>query len=85
VFDGVIYHGAMQFELSAVPRGATIHAAVLEVTGLDDRRLPASLNPTARDVVGKLDGQRSLHQVGQRACIPGRRIFDSAASRCGAT
>ena len=42
VFDGVSYHGAFQFDLSAVPRGATIHAAVLEITGLDDRRLPAA-------------------------------------------
>ena len=39
VFDRVIYHGIFQFNLSAVPRGATIHAAVLELTGLDARRL----------------------------------------------
>ena len=39
VFDGIIYHGAFQFDLSSVPRGATIHWAVLELTGLDARRL----------------------------------------------
>ena len=39
VFDGVVYHGAFQLDLSAVPRGATIHTAVLEITGLDARRL----------------------------------------------
>jgi hypothetical protein len=42
VFDGIIYHGVFQFDLSAVPRGAAIHAAVLEITGLDVRRLGGS-------------------------------------------
>jgi hypothetical protein len=42
VFDGVIYHGVFQFDLSMVPRGAAIHAAVLEITGLDVRRLGGS-------------------------------------------
>lgn len=42
VFDGVIYHGVFQFDLRWVPRGATIHAAVLEISGLDARRLGAS-------------------------------------------
>ena len=39
VFDGVIYHGIIQFDLSAVPAGAKIHAGVLEVTGLDRLRV----------------------------------------------
>lgn len=39
LFDGVTYHGALQFDLSAVPRGTTIHAATLELTGLDVGRL----------------------------------------------
>jgi hypothetical protein len=42
VLDRVIYHGVFQIDLSSVPRGATIHAAVLELTGLDDRRLGES-------------------------------------------
>jgi WD40-like Beta Propeller Repeat len=42
VFDGVAYHGAFQLDLSAVPRGAAIHAAVLELTGLDAGRLGTS-------------------------------------------
>ncbi len=42
VFNKVIYHGIFQFNLSSVPRGATIHAAVLELTGLDARRLGSS-------------------------------------------
>ncbi len=41
VFDSVVYHGAFQFDLSIVPRGATIHTAVLEISGLDARRLGA--------------------------------------------
>ena len=39
LFDGIIYHGVMQFDLSAIPRGATIHAATLEIAGLDARRM----------------------------------------------
>jgi len=42
VFDGIIYHGLFQIDLSAVPRGATIYAGVLEITGLDARRLGGS-------------------------------------------
>lgn len=42
VFDKIIYHGALQFDLSAVPRGATIHSAALTMTGLDVRRLGSS-------------------------------------------
>jgi len=38
-FDGVGYHGIFQIDLAAVPRGATIHAVVLEITGLTDYRL----------------------------------------------
>lgn len=39
VFDGEVIHGAVQFDLSRVQRGAPIHSAVLELTGLDDSRL----------------------------------------------
>lgn len=39
VFDGVIYHGAIQFDLSAVPRGAAIYHGSLELTGLNNGRL----------------------------------------------
>ena len=42
LFDGVTYHGALQFDLSTVPRGATIHAGVLEIAGLDGARLGGS-------------------------------------------
>ncbi len=39
VFGGVIYHGIIQFDLSAVAGGATIHSGVLELTGLDRLRV----------------------------------------------
>jgi hypothetical protein len=39
VFDGLIYHGLFQLDLSVIPRGAPIHAATLEIAGLDDSRL----------------------------------------------
>jgi hypothetical protein len=42
VFDGTIYHGMLQIDLSPLPRGATIYAAVLEITGLDGHRLNRS-------------------------------------------
>ena len=39
VFDGTIYHGIWQIDLSPLPRGATIYSAVLEITGLNGSRL----------------------------------------------
>jgi hypothetical protein len=38
-FGGVTYHGIFQLDLRVVPRGATIHSGVLELTGLDAQRL----------------------------------------------
>lgn len=42
VSQGEIFHGAMQFDLSDVARGAPITYAALELTGLDDSRLNRS-------------------------------------------
>ena len=39
IFDGQIYVGAFQFDLSAVPRGATISQAYIQLTGLREDRL----------------------------------------------
>ena len=39
VFDGVVYHGAIRFDLSRLPRGAAIYYAALQLTGLDAQRL----------------------------------------------
>ncbi len=39
VFEGVIYHGAVQFDLSRLPRGAPLYYAAIELTGLDASRL----------------------------------------------
>jgi hypothetical protein len=39
VFGGFIYHGVLQFDLSAIPRGAPIYAASLQLTGLNGDRL----------------------------------------------
>lgn len=38
-FDGKIYNGAFQFNLSSLPRGAPIYRASLRLTGLRDDRL----------------------------------------------
>lgn len=37
--DGLLYHGAMQFDLSFVPKGSTIFMAELVLTGIDDQGL----------------------------------------------
>ena len=37
--QGQVFHGAIQFDLSRVPRGAPIRYAALSLTGLDDERL----------------------------------------------
>jgi hypothetical protein len=39
VFEGNIYHGAFQFDLSFIAPGSSIHYAAVELTGLDARRL----------------------------------------------
>ncbi len=39
VYDGNVYHGAIQFDLSVIPRGSPIYAASLQLTGLNKRRL----------------------------------------------
>ena len=38
-FKGHVFHGAVQFDLSAVPPGSTITYAALELTGLNDKNL----------------------------------------------
>ncbi|MDH7487826.1 MAG: hypothetical protein QHJ81_16325 [Anaerolineae bacterium] len=37
--DGVIFHGAWQFDLSRIAPGTPLHAAALHLTGLSDQRL----------------------------------------------
>ena len=39
VFDGQVFHGAFQFDLSNIPRGAPIYTASIQLTGLRDDRL----------------------------------------------
>ena len=42
VVQGQIFHGALQFDLGRVPRGAPLRYAALTLTGLDDERLDRS-------------------------------------------
>ena len=44
VAQGQIFHGALQFDLSRVARGAPLRFAMLSLTGLDDDRLNRSAN-----------------------------------------
>jgi hypothetical protein len=46
-FDGQIYTGAFRFDLSTVPRGASIRTAVVRLTGLREDRLARQLDRTA--------------------------------------
>jgi hypothetical protein len=39
IFEGQIYNGAFQFDLSTIPRGAPIEYAAIQMTGLRDDRL----------------------------------------------
>jgi hypothetical protein len=61
VFDSIIYHGVFQFDLQSVPRGATIHAAILEITGLNARRLGESGAWELRGLVREADENWSRH------------------------
>jgi hypothetical protein len=42
IYEGNIYHGALQFDLSVVPQGAPIYSAIVQLTGLSEERLGAS-------------------------------------------
>lgn len=46
VFEGQVYSGAFQFDLSSVPRGAPIYQASLELTGLREDRLSKNRDET---------------------------------------
>jgi hypothetical protein len=41
IYGGNIYHGALQFDLSVVPRGAPVYSAIVQLTGLSEERLGA--------------------------------------------
>ncbi|MCB0164411.1 MAG: PD40 domain-containing protein [Anaerolineae bacterium] len=43
-FEGKIYNGAFQFDLSSIPRGAPIYKASIQMTGLRDDRLGRKLD-----------------------------------------
>jgi dipeptidyl aminopeptidase/acylaminoacyl peptidase len=61
VFGDVIFHGLLQFDLSSVPRGATIYGAVLEISGLDARRLGDSGVWEMRVLEREIDSGWSRH------------------------
>lgn len=44
VVQGQIFHGALQFDLGRVPRGAPLRYAALQLTGLNDDRLDRAAN-----------------------------------------
>ena len=83
LFDGVVYHGALQFDLSAVPRGATIHAGTLEMAGLDAKRLGGSgvweVRVLEREADEGLIGDIEIGWLATTLKITGRKLFVSNA------
>jgi hypothetical protein len=54
IFEGQIFNGAFQFDLSAIPRGAPIYQAVLQLTGLRDDRLARRIDQSGAGGVWSL-------------------------------
>jgi hypothetical protein len=55
IFEGKIYNGAFQFDLGAVPRGAPIHHASIQLTGLRGDRLGVEGNWTLHLLAPEID------------------------------
>ena len=78
-FQGQAFVAALQLDLSRVPRGAPIHAAMLRLTGLrDDRFDPAAggnwnlsiLSPTAIDSLARTDFQTLFNAPAAITLVP---------------
>jgi hypothetical protein len=67
----VAYHAVFQLDLRAVPRGATIYSAALELTGLDARRLGSSGSWEVRILAPEADEDwsRSTFQDAHNAAV----------------
>ena len=61
IFKGQIYHGAFQFDLSTIERGAPIYKASIQVTGLNDERLGNGGFWALRMLDGDIDLDWSRH------------------------
>lgn len=59
--DGVVYHGAIQFDLSFIPKGSTIFMAELDLTGLDDKGLTKDSAFTLNILTAEIDDGWSRH------------------------
>lgn len=59
--DGVLYHGAMQFDLSFIPNGSTIFLAELELTGLAADGLTDASSFTINILTEDIDADWSRH------------------------
>jgi hypothetical protein len=75
-YNGHGYHGALQFDLSAVPAGSTIKYAALELTGLDDQLLGSgdlwqlNLLDPAVDTAWPAITYNALHSASVEVTIP---------------
>jgi hypothetical protein len=71
IFEGQIYQAAFQFDLSTIPRGAPIHQASLQLTGLGGDRLGAGGVWTLRLLAPEIDQDWRQHGY--------QEIFNAAA------
>ena len=61
IYGGNIYHGAVQFDLSVVPKGAPIYSAIVQLTGLSEERLGASSSWELRMLEADADADWPSH------------------------
>lgn len=61
VFEGNVYHGAFQFDISFIAPGSSIHYAAVELTGLDDQKLGNDGNWVLQMLDTQVDPEWPLH------------------------
>jgi hypothetical protein len=61
VFEGKVYHGAFQFDISFILPGSSIHYAAVELTGLDEQRLGEGGNWSLQMLGPEVDPEWPLH------------------------
>lgn len=61
MYDGQVYHGAFQFDLSFLMPGSTIHYAAVELTGLDEERLRQEADWSLQMLATQVDPDWPLH------------------------
>lgn len=61
IFEGQVYHGAFQFDISFIVPGSSVHYAAVELSGLDDQRLGDDGNWALQMLGTQVDAEWPLH------------------------